>query len=187
MRKVLSVLTLAALVAAGCANGDSKTTSEPAMVVKITMLDNKYEPSQVTVTLRVEGEEHLWAERPAVFIFNHQSALDAILMLKLVRRDLTGVGKIELRRSRTVLVDEPPLQRHQPHSNRKRIFRNDLGVQSPFDVEIRLAENQFGRGRDPSRRVLRPVVEADDRRAKPASHALRRGRPSRAGPLEVRA
>ncbi len=49
MRKVLSVLTLAALVAAGCANGDSKTTSEPAMVVKITMLDNKYEPNQVTV------------------------------------------------------------------------------------------------------------------------------------------
>jgi len=54
MRKVLSVLALAALVAAlvaaGCANGDdSKTTSEPALVVKITMLDNKYEPSQVTV------------------------------------------------------------------------------------------------------------------------------------------
>ena len=50
------------------------------------------------IDLRVEGEQHLWSDRPAVFIFNHQSALDAILMLKLVRRDLTGVGKIELRR-----------------------------------------------------------------------------------------
>lgn len=50
------------------------------------------------IDLRVEGEEHLWAERPAVFLFNHQSALDAVLMLKLVRRDLTAVGKIELRR-----------------------------------------------------------------------------------------
>ena len=50
------------------------------------------------IDLRVEGEEHLWSNRPAVFIFNHQSALDAILMLKLVRRDLTGVGRIELRR-----------------------------------------------------------------------------------------
>ena len=50
MRKVLSVLVLAALVAAGCANGDdSKTPSEPALVVKITMLDNRYEPSEVTV------------------------------------------------------------------------------------------------------------------------------------------
>jgi putative phosphoserine phosphatase/1-acylglycerol-3-phosphate O-acyltransferase len=51
------------------------------------------------IDLRVEGEEHLWSHRPAVFIFNHQSALDAILMIKLVRRDLTGVGKIELRRN----------------------------------------------------------------------------------------
>ncbi len=51
------------------------------------------------IDLRVEGEEHLWSQRPAVFIFNHQSALDAVLMLKLVRRDLTAVGKIELRRN----------------------------------------------------------------------------------------
>jgi len=49
------------------------------------------------IDLRVEGEANLWAERPAVFIFNHQSALDAVLMLKLVRRDLTAVGKVELR------------------------------------------------------------------------------------------
>ncbi|MFO0689942.1 MAG: HAD-IB family hydrolase [Myxococcota bacterium] len=51
------------------------------------------------IDLRVEGEANLWAERPAVFIFNHQSALDPLLMLKLVRRDLTAVGKIELRRT----------------------------------------------------------------------------------------
>jgi putative phosphoserine phosphatase/1-acylglycerol-3-phosphate O-acyltransferase len=48
--------------------------------------------------LRVEGEENLWAQRPAVFIFNHQSGIDALLMIKLVRRDVTGVGKQELRR-----------------------------------------------------------------------------------------
>jgi putative phosphoserine phosphatase/1-acylglycerol-3-phosphate O-acyltransferase len=39
----------------------------------------------------------LWSHRPAVFIFNHQSGLDAILMLKLLRRDLTGVGKKEIK------------------------------------------------------------------------------------------
>ena len=50
------------------------------------------------VDLRVEGEEHLWSQRPAVFIFNHQSALDAVLMIKMLRRDVTGVGKQELRR-----------------------------------------------------------------------------------------
>jgi len=49
------------------------------------------------VHLLVEGEEHLWSQRPAVFIFNHQSAIDAPLMVKLLRRDFTGIGKQELR------------------------------------------------------------------------------------------
>jgi len=49
------------------------------------------------VDLRVEGEEHLWSRRPAVFIFNHQSGIDALLMIKLLRRDMTGVGKQEVR------------------------------------------------------------------------------------------
>jgi putative phosphoserine phosphatase/1-acylglycerol-3-phosphate O-acyltransferase len=49
------------------------------------------------IDLRVDGEEHLWSHRPAVFIFNQQSSLDTVLMVKLLRRDLTGVGKRELR------------------------------------------------------------------------------------------
>jgi len=51
------------------------------------------------VDLRVEGEDHLWSHRPAVFIFNHQSGLDAPLMLKMVRRDVTGIAKQEIRRN----------------------------------------------------------------------------------------
>jgi putative phosphoserine phosphatase / 1-acylglycerol-3-phosphate O-acyltransferase len=50
------------------------------------------------IDLRVEGEEHLWSDRPAVFIFNHQSALDVLLLAKLLRRDYVGVAKKELRR-----------------------------------------------------------------------------------------
>ena len=49
------------------------------------------------IDLRVEGEEHLWSHRPAVFLFNHQSAVDTLLVAKLLRRDFTGVGKQELR------------------------------------------------------------------------------------------
>ena len=49
------------------------------------------------VRLDVEGEEHLWHERPAVFIFNHQSWIDAVLIMKMVRRDVIAVGKKELR------------------------------------------------------------------------------------------
>ena len=51
------------------------------------------------IELRVEGEEHLWSQRPAVFIFNHQSAIDAVLVAKLLRRDFTGIGKQEIRRN----------------------------------------------------------------------------------------
>lgn len=32
------------------------------------------------VQIEVEGTEHLWARRPAVFVFNHQSALDPIVL-----------------------------------------------------------------------------------------------------------
>jgi putative phosphoserine phosphatase/1-acylglycerol-3-phosphate O-acyltransferase len=49
--------------------------------------------------LHVEGEEHLWSHRPAVFIFNHQSGVDTLLIAKLLRRDFTGVGKQEIRRN----------------------------------------------------------------------------------------
>ncbi len=49
------------------------------------------------VELRVEGEQNLWLERPVVFIFNHQSNIDAVLVTKMVRRDVIAVGKKELR------------------------------------------------------------------------------------------
>lgn len=48
------------------------------------------------IDLKVEGEEHLWSQRPAVFIFNHQSGIDMLLMIKLLRRDITGVAKKEI-------------------------------------------------------------------------------------------
>jgi len=48
------------------------------------------------VDVEVSGEEHLWSHRPAVFLFNHQSYLDAIVVARLVRQDFTGVAKKEL-------------------------------------------------------------------------------------------
>jgi putative phosphoserine phosphatase/1-acylglycerol-3-phosphate O-acyltransferase len=50
------------------------------------------------VSLQVTGEEHLWSHRPAVFIFNHQSALDVLVLAGLLRRDFTGVVKREASR-----------------------------------------------------------------------------------------
>jgi putative phosphoserine phosphatase/1-acylglycerol-3-phosphate O-acyltransferase len=50
------------------------------------------------VRLNVMGDEHLWSDRPAVFIFNHQSSIDVAVIGALVRRDLTGVAKVEAAR-----------------------------------------------------------------------------------------
>ena len=48
------------------------------------------------VHVDVAGARHLWAERPAVFIFNHQSWLDGLVAMKLLRGDITGVAKKEV-------------------------------------------------------------------------------------------
>lgn len=46
--------------------------------------------------LIVEGEKYLWSHRPAVFIFNHQSAMDMLITAKLLREDIVGVAKKEI-------------------------------------------------------------------------------------------
>lgn len=51
----------------------------------------------IGLNLKVEGEQHLWSHRPAVFIFNHQSNVDLVIIARLLRRDITGVGKREIR------------------------------------------------------------------------------------------
>lgn len=48
----------------------------------------------VTVDI-LEGHEHIWAHRPAVFVFNHESNMDAVVMMKLLRGNYTGVAKAE--------------------------------------------------------------------------------------------
>jgi putative phosphoserine phosphatase/1-acylglycerol-3-phosphate O-acyltransferase len=47
--------------------------------------------------LLVDGEQHLWSDRPAVFIFNHQSAVDVLITARLLREDVIGVAKKELK------------------------------------------------------------------------------------------
>ncbi|MDX2169561.1 MAG: HAD-IB family hydrolase [Deltaproteobacteria bacterium] len=51
------------------------------------------------VDLQVQGEQYLWSHRPAVFIFNHQSAVEMLLLCKLLRRDFVGIAKKELEKN----------------------------------------------------------------------------------------
>jgi putative phosphoserine phosphatase/1-acylglycerol-3-phosphate O-acyltransferase len=48
------------------------------------------------VRVNVVGEENVWAVRPAVFTFNHQSQLDALILSAVLRKDFSAVAKKSL-------------------------------------------------------------------------------------------
>jgi putative phosphoserine phosphatase/1-acylglycerol-3-phosphate O-acyltransferase len=52
----------------------------------------------IGMDLEVTGEQHLWSQRPAVFVFNHQSKADLVIITKLLRRDISAIGKQEIRK-----------------------------------------------------------------------------------------
>ncbi len=57
----------------------------------------------IGLDLRVKGEEHLWSRRPAVFVFNHQSKADVVIIAKLLRRDIAGIGKREIKQENPLI------------------------------------------------------------------------------------
>ena len=61
--------------------------------------------------LDVRGAENLESARPAVFLFNHQSQLDVLILAKLLRGGFTGVAKKEAAQRPGVRADVPP-RRH---------------------------------------------------------------------------
>ncbi len=52
--------------------------------------------AMIGLELDVKGEENAWGHRPCVFVFNHQSQADTLVIPALLRRDLAGVGKKEI-------------------------------------------------------------------------------------------
>ena len=56
----------------------------------------KFGSAAAGLDLQLKGEENLWSHRPCVFVFNHQSAVDALIMAHLLKRDFTGLAKREL-------------------------------------------------------------------------------------------
>jgi putative phosphoserine phosphatase/1-acylglycerol-3-phosphate O-acyltransferase len=51
----------------------------------------------IGLNLVVRNEHNLWEKRPAVFVFNHQSKVDVVILARLLRRDIAGVGKKEIK------------------------------------------------------------------------------------------
>jgi putative phosphoserine phosphatase/1-acylglycerol-3-phosphate O-acyltransferase len=80
------------------------------------------------VQLRVTGRENLWKDRPAVFVFNHQSNLDPLVVGALVRRDFTATGKKEAKWDPSAilvgrLVDTAYLDRERPAAAKEELNR----------------------------------------------------------------
>jgi len=63
----------------------------------VTSLFADVSSALIGLKLVVRGEENLWLRRPAVFVFNHQSKADVVILARLLRRDIAGVGKKEIR------------------------------------------------------------------------------------------
>jgi putative phosphoserine phosphatase / 1-acylglycerol-3-phosphate O-acyltransferase len=94
-RSAASFAGLATGIAAGLGAGLVNRDRATALGVAATV-GSELALAAAGVSLQVEGQEHLWARRPAVFVFNHQSQLDVVVLAALLRRDFTGVAKREL-------------------------------------------------------------------------------------------
>ncbi|MEP4149138.1 MAG: HAD-IB family hydrolase [Halioglobus sp.] len=57
----------------------------------------------IGLELKVKGEENLWSHRPCVFVFNHQSKADVVIIARLLRRDIAGIGKKEIKREQPLI------------------------------------------------------------------------------------
>jgi putative phosphoserine phosphatase/1-acylglycerol-3-phosphate O-acyltransferase len=75
----------------GLLNGSRRTA-----ISSIMALSSEYSLALAGVKVDIVGEQHVWEQRPAVFVFNHQSQLDVFVICYLLRRDFTGVAKQEL-------------------------------------------------------------------------------------------
>ena len=75
----------------GLLNGSRRTA-----ISSIMALSSEYSLALAGVRVDTVGEQHVWEQRPAVFVFNHQSQLDVFVICYLLRRDFTGVAKQEL-------------------------------------------------------------------------------------------
>lgn len=93
------------------------------------------------VRLKVTGEQNLWRARPAVFVGNHQSSLDPLIMGSLLRKDITGVAKAEARYDpRAVimgmLLDPAFINRSDPAQSKAELDRLGERIRSGTSIVI---------------------------------------------------
>lgn len=97
VRTTLSFGTMAPALMAGL--GMSAIRSRKSGTNTMTRTLGDLGTALAGIHLDVTGEENIWAARPAVFIFNHQSSADLLIGAKLLKKDATAIAKKELKYS----------------------------------------------------------------------------------------
>lgn len=98
LRTLLTVQTVAASTAVS-ALGRRLRADRITSANRLTQLVGEVGTGFAGIDIEVEGAEHLKKERPAVFIFNHQSLLDALVLAHLLREDVVVLCKQEMSRN----------------------------------------------------------------------------------------
>ena len=100
IRSAASFAGLATGVAVGLGMGLANRDRRTALTVA-SAISSELALAGAGVSLEVAGQENLWLSRPAVFVFNHQSQLDVVVLAALLRRDFSAVAKKELSKDPT--------------------------------------------------------------------------------------
>lgn len=98
---VRTILTLQTVAASTAVSAVARTFSGGRITAanRLTRLVGEIGAGFAGIDLEVEGAEHLKKERPAVFIFNHQSMLDALVLAHMLREDVVALCKREMQRN----------------------------------------------------------------------------------------
>lgn len=105
-------------LAYGAAIGDMKRGRNAAI-----KLASGFPLTMAGISVRVQNEDRLWSHRPAVFVANHQSALDIPVLGSLLAEDFTIVAKKEARWDPramigSLVIDPAYIDRSDPESAR---------------------------------------------------------------------
>lgn len=114
--RTLLTLQTVATTTAWCALGERLGMGMLTSPNLITQMVGEIGSGFAGIDIEVEGSENLTHSRPAVFIFNHQSTLDPMVLAHLLKRDVVAlcerkiadnrlIGPL-LREANTIFVDE---------------------------------------------------------------------------------
>jgi putative phosphoserine phosphatase/1-acylglycerol-3-phosphate O-acyltransferase len=95
LRTLLTAQTVMA-TAAICAIGKQLRVGRITNANRMTRLLGEIGCGFAGIDIETEGAHHLKQERPAVFIFNHQSLLDSMVISHLLREDVVALVKKEM-------------------------------------------------------------------------------------------